>query len=128
MNRFLWGGGGFGGIVADFGRPEVRHWTGAAFERGPAYGAIPRSATRRTRQVPAGEDPQDAVAAAIEEMRRLARTPEVQVTALAVDPGRWELAHFTLWTGAPSGTDGSRYEVLHVSAPHLDDLPRGRHW
>jgi len=24
MRRFLWGGAGFGGIVADFGRPAVR--------------------------------------------------------------------------------------------------------
>ncbi|MCO6007213.1 DUF4865 family protein [Actinoallomurus purpureus] len=128
MNRFLCGGGGFGGIVDDFGRPDVRHWTGAAFERGPAYGGTPKAATRRTEPVPAGEDPQAAVAAALEEVGRLARTPGVHATALAVDPGRWELVHFTLWTDEPSVTDGARYEVLHLSAPHLHDLPGGRHW
>jgi hypothetical protein len=26
----------------------------------------------------------------------------------------------------PAATE--RYEVLHVSAPHLADLPDGRHW
>ena len=35
MNSFLWGGGGFGGIVASFGRPAVQHWTGVACALGP---------------------------------------------------------------------------------------------
>jgi hypothetical protein len=37
MREFLWGGAGFGGIVADFGRPAVRHYTGAAFRPGRAF-------------------------------------------------------------------------------------------
>ena len=38
MGRFLWGGGGFHGIVESFGRPAVHHWTGVAHERGPELG------------------------------------------------------------------------------------------
>lgn len=34
MNGFLWGPG-FQGIVDDFGRPVVQHWTGLAYEEGP---------------------------------------------------------------------------------------------
>jgi Domain of unknown function (DUF4865) len=128
MNRFLWGGGGFRGIVEDFGRPEVRHWTGAAFERGAAYGVTPRTAVRRTRPVPPGADPTGPVASALEEAGGLARTPGVHSTALAVDPGRWEIVQFTLWEDIPAVTDGTRYEVLHLSAPCSAELPKGRHW
>ena len=45
MGRFLWGGGGFHGIVESFGRPAVHHWTGVAHERGPS--GRPRPAPRR---------------------------------------------------------------------------------
>ncbi|GAA4632573.1 DUF4865 family protein [Actinoallomurus vinaceus] len=128
MNRFLWGGGGFRGIVDDFGRPAVRHWTGAAFERGPAYGATPRAATRRTEPVPAGADPEGVVASALEELGSRTRTDGVHATALAVDPGRWELVHFTLWADSPAAADEDRYEVLHLSTPDLHELTRGRQW
>ena len=63
MGRFLWGGGGFSAIVTDFGRPDVRHWTGAAFRHGPAYGTAPTTAERRIETIPAGADPQAAVEA-----------------------------------------------------------------
>src|SRR5689334_21206547 len=46
MGRFLWGGAGFERIIASFGRPRVRHWTGVAFQPGPALSADPRTATR----------------------------------------------------------------------------------
>ncbi len=124
MNRFLWGGGGFGGIVADFGRPAVRHWTGVAFERGPAYGAVPVALTRRTLPVPA--DPSEAVEAALDGFT--GRTAGAHSTALAVDPRSWELIHVTLWDHPAPDSDGDRYEILHLSAPELDSLPTGRHW
>ncbi|MEU4106665.1 DUF4865 family protein, partial [Streptomyces tanashiensis] len=52
MNAFLWGPG-FQGIVNDFGRPVVQHWTGLAYEEGPAAASAPGTATRtawRTRR------------------------------------------------------------------------------
>jgi hypothetical protein len=124
MNRFLWGGGGFQGIAADFGRPAVRHWTGVALEHGPARTAVPRAATRRVQRFPDGADPATTVE------RALAETPRadgVHSTALAVDPCTWELVRFTLWAGTPAG-DGDRYEVLHLSTPELTALETGRHW
>jgi uncharacterized protein DUF4865 len=123
MNRFLWGGGGFQGIVADFGRPAVRHWAGVAFEVGPARASVPRAATRRTERLSDDEDPALAVERALAELR--SDVPGMHSTALAVDPRSWELVRFTLWADVASGP-GTHYEVLHLSAPEA--LPVGRHW
>ncbi|HEX4225142.1 MAG TPA: DUF4865 family protein [Pseudonocardiaceae bacterium] len=113
MNRFLWGGGGFTGIVDDFGRPPVRHWTGVDEQAGPAEAPI--AATRRIEPMPAGVDPIEPVLAARQELRERAEHPGVYRTALAVDPQRWELVHFTLWARTPPASAGTRYEVLHMS-------------
>jgi hypothetical protein len=127
MNRFLWGGGGFQGIVTDFGRPAVRHWTGVALEHGPDRGSVPRVATRRTERFPAEEDPAVTVERALSDLSSPA--PGVYSTALAVDPRGWEVVHFTLWTrDPPPETPGVRYEVLHLSTPGLDAIGTGRHW
>ncbi|WNI33621.1 DUF4865 family protein [Streptomyces sp. ITFR-6] len=127
MNSFLWSPG-FQGVVRDFGRPEVRHWTGLSFTRGASSAALPRSATRRREPVPESAAPADAVEAALEESRRLAKAPGAVVTALAVDPLHWELVHFTLWDGPAPEEPGERFEVLHVSRPGLEDLGEGRQW
>jgi hypothetical protein len=123
MNRFLWGGGGFQGIVADFGRPVVRHWTGVAFESGPDRAEVPRAATRLIERLPDDEEPALAVERALAES--WSDTPGVHSTALAIDPCTWELVRFTLWASVASGP-GVRYEVLHLSAPEA--LPLGRQW
>lgn len=126
MNRFLWGGAGFQGIVTDFGRPAVRHWTGAAFEYGPARAEVPRFATRHTERLGPDEDP----AAAVERSLTTARydVPGMHSTALAVDSSTWELVRFTLWTrvGAPASWPGIRYEVPHLSLS--EQLRTGRQW
>lgn len=132
MNRFLWGGGGFGGIVADFGRPAVSHWTGVAFGHGPRYGTRPRGASRVVEPIPAGADPAAAVAEAAGAWEERSEAAGVHSVVLAVDPRHWQLVRFTLWAGpAPDGADGAhgeRYEVLHLSTPHLDEVPVGRQW
>jgi hypothetical protein len=130
MNRFLWGGGGFGGIVADFGRPAVSHWTGVAFRFGPARDAAPRAASRLAERVPAGADPADTVATALAAWEERAGVAGVHSTVLAVDPHGWEIVRFTLWERAVprDAGDPERYEVLHLSTPHLDEVPVGRQW
>ncbi|CAM5431805.1 MULTISPECIES: DUF4865 family protein [Streptomyces] len=128
MNRFLWGPG-FQGIVRDFGRPAVEHWQGLAFERGPAAGTVPRAATRHATPVPAAADPASVVEDALARLAERARTDGVHATALGIDPRGWELIHFTLWEDcAPPSEPGDRYHVLHLSAPDLSALPRGRQW
>ncbi|MFI0258381.1 DUF4865 family protein [Streptomyces sp. NPDC017056] len=127
MNRFLLGDG-FRGVIRDFGRPEVQHWMGVHHERGPASGTAPRSFVRRTETLSEGADPATAVAEAVAEQQRLARTDGVHTTALAVDPRHWELTHFTLWAAdAPEG-EGDRFQVLHLSAPGAGRLPTGEQW
>jgi len=117
MNRFLWTGG-FRGIVTDFGRPTVRHWIGLAYAAG-SRSELPTTATRHVIAVPEDVDPQRFVTEAVEHLDPTGS----YCTALAVDPDRWELVRFTLWAGEPGeGTPGTRYEVLRLNVPELDQL------
>ncbi|OLB81457.1 MAG: DUF4865 domain-containing protein [Actinobacteria bacterium 13_2_20CM_2_71_6] len=127
MNTFLWGGG-FSGIIESFGRPEVQHWTGIGYAPGPARSAAPRTATKRVELVGAGADPASVIDHGLAEMHGRARMPQAHSTALAIDPRRWELVHFTLWADPPPEPEGLSYQVLHLCSPHLDDIPAGRHW
>ncbi|MFB6841327.1 DUF4865 family protein [Streptomyces sp. NPDC056361] len=128
MNAFLWGPG-FQGIVRDFGRPVVQHWTGLSYEEGSASQAVPGAATRR--RIPLQEEvpPGEAVADALDRHAREARRDGVVASALAVDPRHWELLSFTLWADAeaPAG-EGERFRVLHLSAPGRKGLGTGRRW
>ncbi|KDN79345.1 hypothetical protein DF19_28500 [Streptomyces olindensis] len=125
MNSFLWGGG-FQGLSDDFGRPSARQWTGLAYEEG--QGARARCAVRRRQPVPEGVLLADAVEDAVSEVRRLAAGDGALLAAVAVDTSRWELVHFSLWEHDAPRADGEVYEVLHLSAPGRDRLPRGRQW
>ncbi|MFF7871553.1 DUF4865 family protein [Streptomyces qaidamensis] len=128
MNAFLWGGG-FQGVSDDFGRPSVRQWTGLAYEEGG--GAHARFAVRRRQPVPDGGPLAGAAADAAGEARRLAVENGAVLAAAAVDTSRWELLYFSLWEhwdhDMPEA-DGEVFEVLHLSAPGRDRLPRGRRW
>ncbi|MGW0548911.1 DUF4865 family protein [Streptomyces altiplanensis] len=127
MNSFLWGRG-FEGVVNDFGRPEVQHWTGLAYEEGPAAGAAARTATRRRVRLPDNDKPAEAVERALTAHRRLARTDGAVAAAVAVDPRHWEMLHFALWTQDAPKEAGDPFQVLHLSAPERAGLGRGRQW
>jgi hypothetical protein len=135
MARFLWGGGGFTGIVRDFGRPTVRHWTVAAHLAGPAHGDLPTWAVRSLRPLagpppdglqpisadpisadPDGAVPDEVVPAAVAALARHV-TSHTHTQVLAVDPATWEVCEFTLLTERPAVFNGARYEVLHLSRP-----------
>jgi hypothetical protein len=127
MAAFLVGGGGFQGIESDFGRPPVHHWTGLALEKGPARENVPLTASRRLTPLPEGTEAH--IETEIRELRALAGRAGVHSAALALDPYHWRTVRLVLWERAvPEEETGERYEVLHLSAPHADDLPRGRHW
>ncbi|MGW1465701.1 DUF4865 family protein [Streptomyces sp. NPDC002308] len=137
MAQFLVGGGGFQNIVRDFGRPAAFHWTGIACHAGPAREAPVRAASRRLAPIPADPDlradglgPAALIGREAEELRTLARLEGVHTAALAFDPHSWQLVRFVLWADAvaPDGEATERYEVLHLSAPGLADLPEGRAW
>jgi hypothetical protein len=124
MNRFLWGGGGFAGIVTDFGRPPVKHWTGAAYAAGPAIDKIPTAANRWTQKLDAGTDPTDEISKAIEEASTIAEDSDVHSVSVAVDPYNWEIVRMTIGTKMSPGG----YQILHFSSPELKTLTPGRQW
>ncbi|MER5461719.1 DUF4865 family protein [Streptomyces sp. NPDC002668] len=127
MNSFLWGPG-FQGIVNDFGRPVVQHWTVLAYEEGPAAAAVPRSATRRRIRIPEDEPPAFAVEKALAAHRQLACANGVVAAAVAIDPHHWELLYFALWAQDAPEASGDVFQVLHLCAPHRAELPRGQQW
>ncbi len=125
MGRFLWGGAGFGALVASFGRPVVRHWTGVGCMSGSATGAVPKGATRQVTSLPPDVDPVDTAARAMLALECRSRQPGVHSTAAAIDPFGWELIEFTLWAEAGPDGAGERYEVLHLSTPELGRIVSG---
>ncbi|MEV4318806.1 DUF4865 family protein [Actinocrispum sp. NPDC049592] len=114
MNRFLWGGGGFHNIVADFGRPPVKHWTGVDQERGRATQA--RFATRVLAPIPADAELTTVADDATAQLKSSVDNDLVCASVLAIDPYHWELLHFTLWEDLPDDTPGDRYEVLYLAS------------
>jgi hypothetical protein len=123
MSRFLWGGGFFSAICRSFGRPPVRHWTGVEAVSGPDVDQSALSATKHTWLMPSDVDPAEPVAEAVEILRRTSVREGVHSSAIAVDPSRWEVVHFTLWaTPEPDAVPGTRYQVLHLSTPGTKDL------
>lgn len=117
MSRFLWSGGFFSGVCRSFGRPMVQHWTGVDVRPGVAVDQPALAATKHVQLLPPDVDPADPVAAALVVLEETAGLAEVHSSAIAVDPSRWELVHFTLWSGEPGVVPGTRYQVLHLSTP-----------
>jgi Domain of unknown function (DUF4865) len=124
MNRFLWGGGGFRGIIASFGRPSVAHWTGVAFLPGPARELTPRAAVRSIEAIPGNADLEALVGREAEQLKRRVQHPNVHSSAFAIDPKDWQVVRFTLWENTAPDDDpaDARFEVLHLSKPHIGDL------
>ncbi|MET9072382.1 DUF4865 family protein [Streptomyces sp. NPDC004232] len=125
MNRFLWGGA-FQGLVNDFGRPTVRQWTGLGCAEGT--GARAAFAVRRRQPLAEGVELAGTVEDAVAEAERLATEDGAVLAAAAVDTRAWELVHFSLWEHDAPKAEGDVFQVLHLSAPGRDRLPRGRQW
>lgn len=127
MNSFLWGPG-FQGIVDDFGRPEVQHWSGLAYAEGTASGAPAKSAVRRRTRIPARTHLGGLAAELAHEAQRLAHQGGAVYAATAIDPRTWEALFFSVWDhDAPKGP-GDVFQVLHLSAPERSLLPQGQQW
>ncbi|MGW3663113.1 DUF4865 family protein [Streptomyces sp. NPDC005141] len=127
MNSFLWGGA-FQGLVNDFGRPVVQHWTGLAYEEGAAAGSPAKVAVRRRQPVDEGVELSEAMEEAVREAGRLAAMDGAVGAAAAVDPRHWEVVLFSLWDHDSPKACGEIFQVLHLSQPERERLPRGRQW
>ncbi|MGW7078107.1 DUF4865 family protein [Streptomyces sp. NPDC054866] len=131
MNSFLWGPG-FQGIVDDFGRPEVQHWTGLAFVEGVASDAASdaapsaKAAIRRRMRIPPGTPVGALATELVHEAERLARQDGALYAAAAIDPRTWEALHFSVWDHASPKGQGDVFQVLHLSAPERHLLPMGQ--
>jgi hypothetical protein len=122
MNRFLWGGAGFGNIISLVGRIPVRHWTGVACLQGPAATGAPTLATREFVVMPPDIDPTIVVERARDELRERAKQQHVHTVALAVDPLSWTIVRFTLWRQRAADATTEWWQVLHLSTPHFRDI------
>lgn len=127
MNRFLWDGA-FQGLVNDFGRPAARQWSGLAYEEGVASASPAAVAVRRRVPVPEGAELAGVMGDAVRETVRLAAEDGAVLAAAAVDTHHWELVHFSLWDHDTPEAPGDVFQVLHLSAPGRERLPRGRQW
>jgi hypothetical protein len=124
MGRFLWGGGGFAGLIDSFGRPAVRHWTGVACFAGPARRTVPRAAIRRRLSISAEQNLVTAAARGRDFVERQACEKGAHSAVFAIDPHRWESLVFVLAEELPENVLGDSviYEVLHLSSPHFDEI------
>jgi len=114
MAEFHWQGGGFEGIVRDFGRPRVHTWLPVA----TASGALPYGQARHatTQSSPVGPDllaGADELAALV---RQLSLQPGVAWAAAGINPETWQSVLFALGDETMDA-HGDHWQVLHVSAP-----------
>ena len=123
---FLWSGVGFTAIVRDFGRPAVQTWVGGTSRSSLTDPATARHAVRTTVHLGADVDLVAAAAAADARCAAALATPGTLLAAYGIDPRTRELVTFTVHARRPAdGADGAEvFQVLHLSAPEHDRLPR----
>lgn len=117
---FLWGGGGFAGIVRDFARPRVDTWLPVAVAEGQAPHPAVKVAQLRTVTLSRADDLTAHAERLCERVEASAREPGVHLACAGMDPARWRSVELTTRATdhAPSaGADTTTYIVLHVSQP-----------
>ena len=117
MSRFLFGGAGFGGVVASFGRSVVRQWSALAFSAGSvrrdlaAFG-FQAGRVPSDRRRPAGSGRARPGGAG-----RVRPRPGLHSAVACIDPMRWEVLLFSLWEAhAPEEPGSVRYHVPPFAA------------
>lgn len=120
-------GDGFRGILDSFGWTPIHNWWGLAFERAPAVQSLAnlQSVVKRARTVEPGTnltELRNREMAAARENVGTSRGP--QMRAVGLNPETWSLVQFDYWNCPQSDLPpGSlSYEILHTSAPGIDDL------
>jgi len=124
--EFLWGGGGFAGIVRDFGRPAVETWIPVGVAEGESPHPAVTTAELRTGSLSRHDD----LTAQAERLRRraewTAREPGVHIACTGIDPTNWRTIELVTRAAAPTApaaadatdmTETTTFTVLHVSQP-----------
>ncbi|AJT40503.1 DUF4865 family protein [Psychromicrobium lacuslunae] len=122
MADFHWRGGGFQGIIKDFGRPAVHSWlpaTISGFEHFPECSADhPLYLTLRSSELSAEQELGSQVAQLVELTENRHTATEALGSALGVNTERWQSLQLALYHDVPEPETGDiLYTVLHVSAP-----------
>lgn len=118
--EFLWGGGGFAGIVRDFARPRVDSWLPVDVAAGEAPHPAVAAAQLRRAPLPRGDDLAVQARRLRDRVEATARKPGVHLACAGIDPARWEAVEFTTYASGPApspGDEATTYTVLHVSEP-----------
>lgn len=125
----MWGflaGPAFAAIKESFGVPSVETWAGLAFARASRLSELTLIATV-TREEETLLLDTDLVALRRQEVEdasaAVADTKGLLARAVGFDPRTWRLVRFDYWEQPQAELPGHMsYEVMHVSAPALDDL------
>lgn len=116
---FLWNGGGFDGIVRDFGRPSVDTWIPVAAETGDVEAADVTGARLRTSSIPRHADLRAVAARLADRVTDSATAGGVHLVCAGVDPQRWQTVEFSMHedTANSDSSDAEVLTVLHISQP-----------
>ena len=118
--EFLWGGGGFAGIVRDFARPRVDAWLPVAVAAGEAAPTAVTTAQLRTTTLSRGDDLTAQAAGLRDRSETHAREPGVHLACAGIDPARWQSVELITRAAGEMPAASAEWEtstVLHVSQP-----------
>lgn len=118
MSQFHWGGGGFEGIVRDFGRPAVHTWLPAAINGSPeaSHWASHFSVSRATLHPELSLTEQ--ISQLVESSQRRFESGKVLGSVLGINPENWQSVTLEIHQFPPIPQPNSQlYTILHVSAP-----------
>lgn len=112
----------FGGVIAVFGRPRIRHWSILSFDRGDRT-ITPRFACYEIDRVPQDAPLADLRVCEMEAHRLALHSPGLYARVVGLDSDRWEVVHYSLWadekTKPKSNTDCMvGFEVMSIVEPN----------
>lgn len=116
MSAFI-AGAAFRGVCDSFGRPVIHHGVEVARSHAPAVREFPRWATRHDEFLAEGETVEAAVQRGRADVELMSREGALHTCAVSLDPSRWSLTRYALWTSPPRQERGVLYQVLHLSMP-----------
>lgn len=116
--------GGYKIVTDPFGRAEIETFFALDAFRGKGDEA--RFLYREDLDIPLDADLTAAFAQEIELARERATQPDVISAVIGLDPRNWKFVRILLSEEEPRGSErGVAYQIVHLSRPLLDTLPKG---